>query len=59
MISNQFFKPKSPESLYNIEDPHETTNLKIFYNDILLTMREDLNNHLMSINDLSFPEPYF
>ena len=62
-IQSQFFKPKSPESLYNIEeDPHETTNLAndIAYNDILLTMREDLNNHLMSINDLSFlPEPYF
>ena len=62
-IQSQFFKPKSPESLYNIEeDPHETTNLAndIAYNDILLTMREDLDNHLMSINDLSFlPEPYF
>ena len=62
-IQSQFFKPKSPESLYNIEeDPHETTNLAndIAYNDILLTMREDLNNLLMSINDLSFlPEPYF
>lgn len=62
-IQSQFFKPKSPESLYNIEeDPHETKNLAndIAYNDILITMREDLNNHLMSINDLSFlPEPYF
>ena len=62
-IQSQFFKPKSPESLYNIEeDPHETTNLAndIAYNDILITMREQLNNHLMSINDLSFlPEPYF
>ena len=62
-IQSQFFKPKSPESLYNIEeDPHETKNLAndIAYNDILITMREELNNHLMSINDLSFlPEPYF
>ena len=62
-IQSQFFKPKSPESLYNIEeDPHETKNLAndIAYNDVLIAMREDLNNHLMSINDLSFlPEPYF
>ena len=62
-IQSQFFKPKSPESLYNIEeDPHETKNLAndIAYNDVLIAMREELNNHLMSINDLSFlPEPYF
>ena len=62
-IQSQFFKPKSPESLYNIEDdPHETKNLAndIVYNDVLIAMREDLNNHLISINDLSFlPEPYF
>ena len=35
-IQSQFFKPKSPESLYNIEeDPHETKNLAndIAYND--------------------------
>ena len=61
-VQSQFFKPRAPEALYNIdEDPHETNNLAndISYNEILLDLRTKLNDHLISINDLSFlPEPY-
>lgn len=61
-VQSQFFKPRAPEALYNIdEDPHETNNLAndISYNEILLDLRTKLNDHLISINDLSFlPEPH-
>ena len=61
-IQSQFFRPRLPESLYNIEeDPHETKNLAQDNNyiEILKNLREELNNHLIKINDLSFiPEPY-
>ena len=61
-VQSQFFRPRKPEALYNIdEDPHETNNLAndISYNEILLDLRTKLNDHLISINDLSFlPEPH-
>ncbi len=61
-VQSQFFKPRTPEALYNIkEDPHETNNLANDdnYNETLTDLRNELNNHLISINDLSFlPEPY-
>jgi len=61
-VQSQFFKPRAPEALYNIdEDPHETKNLAKDKNhiEILLDLRTKLNDHLISINDLSFiPEPH-
>ena len=61
-VQSQFFKPRAPEAIYNIDvDPHETNNLvnDENYNEILIDLRTKLNNHLLSINDLSFlPEPY-
>jgi arylsulfatase A-like enzyme len=61
-VQSQFFRPRKPEALYNIdEDPHEINNLAndISYNEILLDLRTKLNDHLISINDLSFlPEPH-
>ena len=61
-VQSQFFKPRAPEALYNIdEDPHETKNLAKDKNhiEILLDLRIKLNDHLISINDLSFiPEPH-
>ena len=61
-IQSQFFKPRAPEALYNIdEDPHEIKNLAKDKNyiEILLDLRTKLNDHLVSINDLSFiPEPH-
>ena len=61
-VQSQFFKARAPEALYNIdEDPHETNNLANDknYNETLIDLRGELNNHLVSINDLSFlPEPH-
>ena len=61
-VQGQFFKPRAPEALYNIdEDPHEIKNLAKDKNyiEILLDLRTKLNDHLVSINDLSFiPEPH-
>ena len=61
-VQSQFFRPRKPEGLYNIdEDPHETNNLvnDISYNETLSDLRSKLNDHLISINDLSFlPEPH-
>ena len=61
-VQSQFFKPRAPEALYNIdEDPHEIKNLAKDKNyiEILLDLRTKLNDHLVSINDLSFiPEPH-
>ena len=61
-VQSQFFKPRAPEALYNIdEDPHEIKNLAKDKNyiEILLDLRKKLNDHLVSINDLSFiPEPH-
>ncbi len=61
-VQSQFFRPRKPEGLYNInEDPHETNNLvnDVSYNETLLDLRSKLKDHLISINDLSFlPEPH-
>ena len=60
---SQFFEPRMPEHLYNIElDPHEVNNLANSdeHQEILIDLRKTLNDHLISSNDLSFfPEPYF
>ena len=56
-VQSQFFRPRKPEGLYNInEDPHETNNLlnDISYNETLLDLRSKLNDHLISINDQVF-----
>ena len=60
---NQFFEPRTPEALYNLEDdPHELNNLA---NDptlanTLLELRSILQKKVKSMPDLSFfPEPYF
>ena len=48
-VQSQFFKPRKPEALYNIdEDPHETNNLAndISYNEILLDLRTKLNDNI-------------
>ncbi|NND33008.1 MAG: sulfatase, partial [Saprospiraceae bacterium] len=59
----QFFLPRSPEALYDLEkDPDEVNNLvnDPDYNQILLTLRSDLHDQVASMPDLSFiPEPYF
>jgi arylsulfatase A-like enzyme len=58
---SQFFKPRLPEALYNLEnDPHELVNLANDpdYAEKLLELRESLNDRLSSMPDLSFiPEP--
>ena len=62
-IQSQFFKPRHPEALYDIEnDPYETQNLasSIEHQMKLFDLRNILSNHLMNQPDLSFfPEPYF
>ncbi len=61
-IQSQFFKPKRPEALYNInQDPHEVNDLSKSedYKEILLKMRRQLQERISSMPDLSFyPEPY-
>jgi arylsulfatase A-like enzyme len=61
-VQSQFFRPRKPEALYNIdEDPHEINNLANDenFNKTLIDLRSELNDHLISINDLSFlPEPH-
>ncbi len=61
-VQSQFFKPKSPEALYNIEDdPHEINDLSNSKNHqkILLLMRKQLQERIKEMPDLSFyPEPY-
>ena len=62
-IQSQFFKPRLPEALYDIEnDPYETQNLasSVEHQNKLLDLRNILSNHVMNQPDLSFfPEPYF
>ena len=60
-IQRQFFEPRAPEALYDIDkDPYETKNLA---NDpelkgILSEMRQIMQSQMLQINDLSFyPEP--
>ena len=61
-IQSQFFQPKRPEALYNIDqDPHEVNDLSKSedYKEILLQMREKLRERTLEMPDLSFyPEPY-
>ena len=61
-IQSQFFQPKSPEALYNINlDPHEVNDLSKSedHKEILLQMRGQLQERISSMPDLSFyPEPY-
>ena len=62
-IQSQFFKPRLPEALYDIEnDPYETQNLasSVEHQNKLLDLRNILSNHVINQPDLSFfPEPYF
>ena len=59
---SQFFQPKTPEALYNINlDPHEVNDLSKSkdHEEILLQMRGQLQERILSMPDLSFyPEPY-
>ena len=59
---SQFFQPKTPEALYNINlDPHEVNDLSKSedHKEILLQMRGQLQERILSMPDLSFyPEPY-
>ena len=61
-IQSQFFQPKTPEALYNINlDPHEVNDLSKSedHKEILLQMRGRLQERISSMPDLSFyPEPY-
>ena len=59
-IQGQFFRPRPPEQLFDLEhDPHELQNLvdDSAYTEILNDMRSSLSNKVKDINDLSmFPE---
>ena len=59
-IQSQFFRPRPPEQLFDLErDPHELQNLvgDSAYTEILNDMRSSLSNKVKDINDLSmFPE---
>lgn len=60
-IQARFFKPKSPEMLFDIEaDPYEIHNLANdeAYKDILVDMRSRLFDWLTSLPDLSFYPEY-
>ncbi|MDO6470395.1 sulfatase [Maribacter sp. 1_MG-2023] len=61
-IQSQFFKPKAPEELYDVEnDPYETINLanNPAYQKSLKQLRKNLNGWMSSMPDLSlFPENY-
>ena len=58
----QYFKQKNPEALYNLEeDPHEIKDLsqKVGHQEVLKSMRKQLQNKLLDLPDLSFyPEPF-
>ena len=58
----QFFEPRGPEGLYDIEqDPHEVNDLSRSndHQKILMMMRKQLQQKLAAMPDLSFyPEPY-
>jgi len=58
----QFFEPRGPEGLYDLEqDPHEVNDLseRPQYQEILTRMRSQLREKLTGLPDLSFyPEPY-
>ena len=58
----QYFKQKNPEALYNLEeDPHEIKDLsqEVSHQEILKSMRKQLQNKLLDLPDLSFyPESF-
>ena len=58
----QFFEPRSPEGLFDLEqDPHEVNDLSGSpeHQEILIMMRRQLQEKLAALPDLSFyPEPY-
>ena len=61
-IQAQFFKPKKVEMLFNVEiDPFETNNLaeNKEFEEVLLQLRNNLNNHLLKMPDLSFYPEHF
>jgi len=62
-VQQQFFKPRTPEALYDLEkDPHETNNLAgdPAYALVLKELRSELQQQVKSMPDLSFfPESYF
>ena len=56
-IQSAFFRPRAPERLYDIAaDPHETINLasKAQYQNLLTSLRDQLNDTLKGMPDLSF-----
>jgi uncharacterized sulfatase len=61
-IQDQFFQPRSPEMLFDIEaDPHEVHNLAgdPAFSQVLLRARAELQYRLKSFPDLSFyPESF-
>ena len=62
-IQQQFFLPRQPESLYDLnKDPHEVNNLANdpAYQTVLKELRSDLQQIVKSMPDLGFyPESYF
>lgn len=60
--SKQFFLPRTPEALYNLNtDPHELNNLAAdsAYSSILQELRESMRQKLIGMPDLSFyPESF-
>jgi arylsulfatase A-like enzyme len=59
---SQFFQPRPPEALYDVEaDPHEVKNLAgdPRYEEVLKSLRSQLQSQVKSMPDLSFyPESY-
>ena len=59
----QFFEPRSPEALYDVEkDPFEINNLALdaSHQERLLDLRKRMNRKIKSLPDLSLiPEPIF
>ena len=62
-VQRQFFEPRAPEGLYDLEnDPDETVNLAADpqYANILTDMRNRMNERVKGMPDLGFyPESYF
>ena len=58
----QFFEPRSPEALFDLDqDPHEVNDLSDDpdHHSVLVRMRDQLNDKLATLPDLSFyPESY-
>jgi len=62
-VQRSFFEPRPPECLFDLQnDPHENHNLAgdPGYADVLVTMRNVLQEHIKSQPDVGFiPEPVF